>query len=112
MAAQAAVCTSMLAAILLERGAILLPNFPRTCMQQLYNSSPQRLSWVLIARQRLGDQVSISLLLLALLSTTLCSQFTSTILLSGVHVELISGRNTSMALPYGMGSDTLIDNEY
>jgi hypothetical protein len=112
MAAQAAVCTSMLAAVLLERGSVLLPNFPRLCLEQLYNAGPQRLLWVLIFRQRLRGQMHTNLVLLALFLTTLCSQFTSTIPLSGVHTGPLNGRVASMILPYGMGQDNIIDNEY
>jgi hypothetical protein len=110
IAAQAGVCTSMVAALLLHRGAVMLPHFASVCLQQLDNSGPHRLAWVVIGKQHLWEQLTLGVALVALCLTNLYSQFTSTILLSAVHLGPVSGLNESLNLPYGLNMTLLVDN--
>ncbi|KAI3567769.1 hypothetical protein IWW34DRAFT_796858 [Fusarium oxysporum f. sp. albedinis] len=84
-AAQAATCTSMLAAILLQMGAVPLPAAAAVSIIRFDNTGP----WSLLRKMGAAwdhESISIGLLATLLTFTTLSLQFTSTILLSQVGI--------------------------
>ncbi|KAF5612806.1 hypothetical protein F25303_14315 [Fusarium sp. NRRL 25303] len=87
-AAQAAICTSMLAAILLQNGAIPLPVAASVSIMRFNNTGPWSLLGTMKAKWHRGS-VSIGLLTALLVFTTLSLQFTSTVLLSQVGIASI-----------------------
>ncbi|KAJ9419390.1 hypothetical protein FOXG_19701 [Fusarium oxysporum f. sp. lycopersici 4287] len=102
-AAQAATCTSMLAAILLQRGAVPLPAAAAVSIIRFDNTGP----WSLLGK--MGAEwhhrsISIGLLATLLTFTTLSLQFTSTVLLSQVGIASLPVA-TSVPQTY-YGTDT------
>ena len=110
-ATQTAISTSMIAAVLLQRGVVLLSRFPSVSLQRLHPSGPFGLTWTVLIKQHLWTQIDLSLGLVILSLTTLFFQFTSTVLLSAVQLDAVTGLNTSMNLAYGIDSDSLIDTD-
>lgn len=85
-AMQAGICTSMLAAILLQKGAVPLPSAAAVSIIRCHNTGP----WLLL--NKVGTDwhygsLSVGLLTMLLTITTLSLQFTSTILLSQVGIQ-------------------------
>ncbi|KAJ3545817.1 hypothetical protein NM208_g2324 [Fusarium decemcellulare] len=82
-AAQAATCTSMLAAILLQKGGVPLPASAAVSIIRFNNTGPWSLLGMMKAEWYHGS-ISVGLLTTLLSLTTLSLQFTSTVLLSQV----------------------------
>jgi hypothetical protein len=100
-AAQAATCTSMLAAILLQRGAIPLPVAASVSIMRFNNTGPWSLLGNMKAKWHRGS-VSIGLLTALLVLTTLSLQFTSTVLLSQVGIASIPVASSIPQTHYGI----------
>ncbi|KAK7592047.1 hypothetical protein V3481_006682 [Fusarium oxysporum f. sp. vasinfectum] len=102
-AAQAAICTSMLAAILLQMGAVPLPAAAAVSIIRFDNTGPWSLLCKMGAEWHHGS-ISIGLLAALLTFTTLSLQFASTVLLSQVGIASLPVA-TSVPQTY-YGTDT------
>jgi hypothetical protein len=87
-ATQAILCTSMLAAILLQMGAVPLPSAAAISIMRVDNTGPWSLLGVMKARWH-STSLFPGLITMLLSLTTLCLQFTSTALLSNVGLAFL-----------------------
>ncbi|KAH7066469.1 hypothetical protein FB567DRAFT_617394 [Paraphoma chrysanthemicola] len=101
IAAQAGVCTSMLAALLLERSGVPVPWVAEVSLIRSATTGPHHLaSAVLEAFPHIRSPVVLPVLC-AMVFTTLLSQFCSTALLSDLKPGIIVTSTNVSAIPYG-----------
>ncbi|KAH7153377.1 hypothetical protein EDB81DRAFT_931852 [Dactylonectria macrodidyma] len=103
-ASQAATCTSMLAAILLQKGAVPLPAAAAVSIFRFDNKGP----WSLLGKMGVKwyhGSTSIALLAAMLSVTTLSLQFTSTVLLSQVGLATLPVTIYVPQTRYGLDTD-------
>ena len=99
VAAQTVLCTSMIAAILLQRKGVGLPRVVTVSMARAFGLPPHWLAWVVLnGHFYVSDTFAIFLVVLLFLTST-ASQFTSTVLLSGVEVSITDGANKLSNFP-------------
>ncbi|KAF4447978.1 hypothetical protein F53441_8569 [Fusarium austroafricanum] len=103
-AAQAAACTSMLAAILLQKGAVPLPAAAAVSIIKFNNTGPWSLLRNMKAKWHRGS-ISVGLLTALLTLTTLSLQFTSTVLLSQVGIASLPVATSIPQTHYGIETD-------
>jgi hypothetical protein len=103
-AAQAATCTSMLAAILLKQGAVPLPAAAAVSIIRVDNTGPWSLLGKMEAEWHRGS-VLVGLLAALLTFTTLSLQFTSTILLSQVGLASLPVASSVPQTYYGIKTE-------
>jgi hypothetical protein len=103
IAAQAGICTSMLAALLLERSGVPIPWVAEVSIMRSSTTGPHHLATTLLqARPHIHGPIFIPVLCMHVL-TTLLSQFCSTALLSDLKPGMIVERSFSSDIPYGYG---------
>ncbi|RGP70198.1 hypothetical protein FSPOR_4098 [Fusarium sporotrichioides] len=103
-AAQAAICTSMLAALLLQRGTVRLPEAAAVSLIRVNNTGP----WSLLGKMKANwhrKSASLGLLTALLTLTALSLQFTSTILLSQVGLAFLPVASSIPKMHYGIKSE-------
>ncbi|RGP80791.1 hypothetical protein FLONG3_1132 [Fusarium longipes] len=103
-AAQAVTCTSMLAAILLQTGAVPLPAAASVSIIRVNNPGP----WFLLGKMKTHwhrGSLLVGLLATLLTLTTLSLQFTSTVLLSQVGIAPIPVESSNLQTHYGIMTD-------
>lgn len=103
-AAQAAICTSMLATVLLQRGAVPLPAAAAISIIRANNTGP----WSLLGKMGVDwhrGSVLVGLMTALLTLTTLSLQFTSTVLLSQVGGASLPVASSNPQTHYGIKED-------
>jgi hypothetical protein len=101
VAAQAAVATSAIAALLLQRHEVALPQIAPISLIRANNTGPYSLLWRITSKQCFRATPLSILFLTILTTTTISSQFTSTILLSNVRAATIQNTPQSINITYG-----------
>jgi len=97
---QAALRTSILAAMALQQFCVVLPDSVAASMMQYENTGPLSLTCLLLRSAKHGRGLAITLLAVVLLTSTTLTQFTSTILLSDVTPGLIPDAEQESLTPY------------
>jgi hypothetical protein len=108
--AQAAVCTSMLAAILLQNFEVPLPHAAAVSIMRFENTGPQSLSQLLILTRLRQKGLLVGVIALLMATTTLLLQFTSTALLSDVKPGRIPSTSEVLNLTFGISDDQYSSN--
>lgn len=109
--AQAAICTSILAALALSHFNILLRDSVAATLMQVENTGPYSLAILLLRSLRHGKGLRIGALVLILALSNGLLQFTSTILLSDVTIGIVTNFEQQRTTPYGLSRDG-IDRYY
>jgi hypothetical protein len=104
---QAAICTSMVASLLLNSFQVPLPNVAAISLMRFSNTSPQSLL-ISLPRLRGIRTLLLGIIVFVMTVATFLVQFTSTALLSNVGPGLISEFRTFPNLSYGINSDSLL----
>ena len=105
LAAQVSVCTSLVAAIVLEKHSIPLFRAAEVSLLRSANDGPLRLTWILLKsgpRSAVLPKAAITLLLLLFVAL----QFSSTILVSDLGYGSIVGSPVDVAMGTGMTDET------
>lgn len=97
---QAALCTSMLAALALRKSSILIPDAVGVCVMQFKNTGPASLVPPLYHSVRKGRGAVTAFFVLFVLMTTTVLQFTSTVLLSDVTIGIVSSTKKQQDIGY------------
>ncbi|EXJ69857.1 uncharacterized protein A1O5_06929 [Cladophialophora psammophila CBS 110553] len=109
--AQAALCTSMLANLALQRSHVTLPNSVSMALLQYQNNGPHQLVVDLFDSCKRRKAVIVGLLAVFLLLTTTVVQFTSTILLSDLQISPIAGLVQNTSIPSTLNWDAGISSQ-
>lgn len=99
--AQAALCTSMLAALALQSFTVPIAHSAAVSLMRFENTGPLSLALVSLRWLRRRRGVGIGLITIALVFSTTVLQFISTILLSDVKLSTVVGFANQTELPYG-----------
>lgn len=105
IATQAGVCTSMLAALLLEKVGVSLYVAPEVSVIRSSNTGPHHLAFTLLQGSLNSDIASVLTPILILMTTALLSQFSSTALLSDIENGVIVGSKNTTVVPFGRQYD-------
>ncbi len=101
VAAQATVCTAMIAALLLQRQGTQMSQVAAISMATTQNSAPHSLAWLMLRMRRRKRHIILVVAIASLTLTTVSSQLTSTVLLSGVRPSIVQDINSTVPLHYG-----------
>ncbi|KAK3339879.1 hypothetical protein B0T25DRAFT_618531 [Lasiosphaeria hispida] len=88
---QATICTSLIAAVILERHGIPLSKLAEVSIFRSINDGPYRLSWVLITNAFSKKSILPTLLITILVFGDIATQFLSTILVTDLQLDLLVG---------------------
>lgn len=113
MTMQATVFCMVLASITLQRGGVLIQNAAAVSIYRFTNSGPHNMILPLFFAQR-GWKSDIAMVMTALLSlTTVCSQFTSTILLMDLGQARIQTPTRKFDVAYGANENqSMLSGEF
>ncbi|KIW79495.1 hypothetical protein Z517_06107 [Fonsecaea pedrosoi CBS 271.37] len=109
--AQAALCTSMLASLALQKFQVTLPNSVPMTLLQHQNNGPHQLVVNLLGSWKKGKAGVLGLLAVILMLTTTVVQFTSTILLSDLQISPISDVVRALSIPATINWDAGISSQ-
>lgn len=104
VAQQATICTSMLAALLLQRSGTRLPLIMPISIARAQNTGAHSLAWLMLPMREVTRDWILSVAVAILVLTTSFSQFTSTVLLTGIRLSAIPNFNESITTLYGVSS--------
>ncbi|KAH8836587.1 hypothetical protein MCOR01_011544 [Pyricularia oryzae] len=102
---KAAVFTSLIACIMLERHGVPLSQVAELSVLRCVNDGPMRLAWLLLTSCRKSPLLSI--VSLGLILTTVAVQFSSTILVSDLDFTRIIGDPSNASMPVFMNMDVI-----
>ncbi|KAK0704360.1 hypothetical protein B0H67DRAFT_464300, partial [Lasiosphaeris hirsuta] len=88
---QATICTSLVAAVILERHGIPLSKLAEVSIFRSINDGPYRLSWVLITNAFSKASIFPTLLITILVFGDIATQFLSTMLVTDLQLDLLVG---------------------
>jgi hypothetical protein len=109
--AQAAICTSILATLILHKYGVLLPDSAAVSLMQFENRGPHALIAPILSSLRRTRGFAVATPLFMLFSTTTLLQFSSTILLSDINLAPVTdyGKQAMLYYGYTFGNNDIVD---